>query len=80
MEKSFLELSDANHKRHQEIRELEAKLASAFEIAVKEKAWSMFVEDELDAIPQEKNYVEYQDRYEAEAKKQLKADHPRSVQ
>lgn len=40
-------------------------------IAIKHLAWAKFIEDELDAIPQEKNYEDYRERYEREAANDL---------
>jgi len=48
-----------------------ARIAELEQIAIKHLAWAKFVEAEMDAIPQGKNYEEYRAKYERVAAKEL---------
>lgn len=54
-----------------ECKRLQEQLATWQKIAIKHLAWAKFIEDELDAIPQEKNYEDCREKYEREAAKEL---------
>jgi hypothetical protein len=45
-------------------------------LAIKWWAWSMFIEEELDAIPQDKNYGDYYQEYERKAALELTLESP----
>jgi len=44
--------------------------------AIKWRAWSMFIEEELDAIPQDKNYGDYYLEYERKAALEIVIEPP----
>ena len=58
-------------RRDDDIAGLMEELAKWQRIAIKQRAWSMFIEDELDAIPQEKSYSDYVAQYERKATSEL---------
>jgi hypothetical protein len=49
----------------------DSAIARLRKIAIKHLAWAKFIETELDAIPQEKNYEDYREKYERDAAKEL---------